>query len=148
MRRLESSGVKIDTIYDIYQVSFVKSGLTSHADEDESCIRTTREQNVTINRVNNANISTFEDTVFTKDSEHNLSFILSETGKNSPSDWDECELNFCGKHRLPFIYSVKRKMSNKETLALIKSSVNTCSRVPQACRRNAVFVVNTEYVKD
>ena len=148
MRRLESSGVKIDTIYDIYQVSFVKSGLTSHADEDESCIRTTREQNVTINRVNNANISTFEDTVFTKDSEHNLSFILSETGKNSPSDWDECELNFCGKHRLPFIYSVKRKMSNKETLALIKSSVSTCSRVPQACRRNAVFVVNTEYVKD
>ena len=138
MRRLESSGVKIDTIY-IYQVSFVKSGLTSHADEDESCIRTTREQNVTINRVNNANISTFEDTVFTKDSEHNLSFILSETGKNSPSDWDECELNFCGKHRLPFIYSVKRKMSNKETLALIKSSVSTCSRVPQACRRNACF---------
>ena len=140
MRRLESSGVKIDTIYDIYQVSFVKSGLTSHADEDESCNRTTREQNVTINRVNNANISTFEDTVFTKDSEHNLSFILSETGKNSPSDWDECELNFCGKHRLPFIYSVKRKMSNKETLALIKSSVSTCSRVPQACRRNACFL--------
>ena len=123
MRRLESSGVKIDTIYDIYQVSFVKSGLTSHADEDESCIRTTREQNVTINRVNNANISTFEDTVFTKDSEHNLSFILSETGKNSPSDWNECELNFGKKHRLPFIDSIKRKTSNTEMFALIKSQM-------------------------
>ena len=41
LRRLESSGVKMDAMYDIYQVSFVKSRLTSHADEDESCIRTT-----------------------------------------------------------------------------------------------------------
>ena len=31
-----------------------------YADEDESCIRTRREQNVTINGVNNANISTLE----------------------------------------------------------------------------------------
>ena len=41
LRRLESSGVKMDDMYDIYQVSFVKSRLTSHADEDESCNRTT-----------------------------------------------------------------------------------------------------------
>ena len=44
LRRLESSGVKMDDMYDIYiyQVSFVKSRLTSYADEDESCNRTTR----------------------------------------------------------------------------------------------------------
>ena len=61
--------------------------------------------------------------VFTKDSEHNLSFLLSETGKNSPSDWNECELNFGKKHRLPFIDSIKRKMSNTVMFALIKSQM-------------------------
>ena len=86
--------------------------------------------------------------MFKKDSEHNLGFILSEKGKNSPSDWNECELNFLGKHRLPYIDSIERKMINTEILALIKSNVSTCSRVPQACRRNAVFVVSTEYMKD
>ena len=86
--------------------------------------------------------------MFKKDSEHNLGFILSERGKNSPPDWNKCELNFWGKHRLPFIDSIKRKMTNTEMLALIKSNVSTCSRVPQACRRNTVFVVNTEYTKD
>ena len=60
MGRLEPSGVKMDTMYDIYQASLVKSGLTMYADEDESYIRTRREQNVTINGVNNANISTLE----------------------------------------------------------------------------------------
>ena len=39
-------------------------------------------------------------------------------------------------------------MTNKEMLALIKSNVSTCSTVPQVRRRNAVFVVSTEYVKD
>ena len=113
----------MDTMDDIYQASFVKSCLTMYADEDESCIRTTKKQNVTINGVNNANISTLENPVFTKDSEHNLSFILSETGKNSPSDWNECELNFGKKHRLPFIDSIKRKTSNTEMFALIKSQM-------------------------
>ena len=56
MKRPESSGVKMDTL----QVSFVKSGLTTHADVDESCVCTTREQNVTINTVNNVNILTLE----------------------------------------------------------------------------------------
>ena len=76
----------MDAMYDIYQVSFVKSRLTSHADEDESCICTTREQDVTINTVNNANISTLKNSVFKNDREHNLGFVLSERGKNSPSD--------------------------------------------------------------
>ena len=84
----------MNTMYDIYQVSFVKSRLTSHADEDESCIRTTREQDGTKNTVNNANISTLENSMFKKDSEHNLGFIFSEREKNSPSDWNKCELNF------------------------------------------------------
>ena len=39
-------------------------------------------------------------------------------------------------------------MTNTEMLALIKSNVSTCSTVPQVRRRNAVFVVSTEYVKD
>ena len=56
MKKPESSGVKMDTL----QVSFVKSGLTTHADVDESCVCTTREQNVTINTVNNVNILTLE----------------------------------------------------------------------------------------
>ena len=39
-------------------------------------------------------------------------------------------------------------MTNTEMLALIKSNVSTCSTVPQVRRRNAVFVVSTEYIKD
>ena len=39
-------------------------------------------------------------------------------------------------------------MANTEMLALIKSNVSTCSTVPQVRRRNAVFVVSTEYIKD
>ena len=36
-------------------------------------------------------------TLFKKDSEDNLGFIPSEMRKNSPSDWNKCELNFLGE---------------------------------------------------
>ena len=91
LRRPEPSGVKMDTIYDIYQISSIKSGPTLHADEDESCICPTREQDVTIDTVNNVNISTLENPVLTKNSEHNLNLILSERVKTSLSFWNECK---------------------------------------------------------
>ena len=50
-RRLETSGVKMDTMDVVHQISFVKSGLTSRRAEDESCVRTKREQDVTTNTV-------------------------------------------------------------------------------------------------
>ena len=32
--------------------------------------------------------------------------------------------------------------------AIVKSSIKTGSRVPQACRRNAIFVIDTQHLKD
>ena len=32
--------------------------------------------------------------------------------------------------------------------AIVKSSIKTSSRVPQACRRNAIFVIDTQCLKD
>ena len=38
-------------------------------------------------------------------------------------------------------------MPNTETLALIWLNVKTCSRIPQACRQNLVFVINSNNLK-
>ena len=62
-------------------------------------------------------------------------------------DWERVELRYWGKHRLPYISDVNRKLSNTETLALIRSNFETCSRIPQACRRNSVFVINSNNLK-
>ena len=64
-----------------------------------------------------------------------------------PQDWERVELRYWGKHRLPYISDVNRKLSNTETLALIRSNFETCSRIPQACRRNSVFVINSNNLK-
>ena len=33
-------------------------------------------------------------------------------------------------------------------LAIVHSNVEICSRVPQACRKNAVFLITTKSIKD
>ena len=64
-----------------------------------------------------------------------------------PQDWERVELRYWGKHRLPYISDVNRKLSNTETLSLIRANVETCSRMPQACQRSSVFVINSNDLK-
>ena len=68
--------------------------------------------------------------------------------KLQPQDWERVELGYCGKHRLPYISDINRKLSNTETLAVIRLNTETCSRIPQACRRNSVFVINSNSLKN
>ena len=55
---------------------------------------------------------------------------------------------YLGQHNLPYLDDIKRKLSNSESLALIKSSTDTCLRIPQACRRNAIFIINSDHIKN
>ena len=66
----------------------------------------------------------------------------------SPLDWESLGLKYWGQHNLPYLDDIKRKLSNSESLALIKSSIDTCLRIPQACRRNAIFVTNSDHNKN
>ena len=68
--------------------------------------------------------------------------------KMSPLDWESLGLKYWSQHNLPYLDDVKRKLSNSESLALIKSSIDTCLRIPQACRHNAKFVINNDHIKN
>ena len=52
------------------------------------------------------------------------------------------------KHNLPYADSLQKKLTNTEMFAIVKSSIKTGSRVPQACRRNAIFVIDTQRLND
>ena len=66
----------------------------------------------------------------------------------SPQDWESLGLNYCGQYNLPYLDDVKRKLSNSLSSALIKSNIDTCLRIPQACRRNAIFIMNSQHIKN
>ena len=48
----------------------------------------------------------------------------------SPLHWDSLGLKYWGQHNLLYLDDVKRKLSNSECLALIKSSIDTCLGIP------------------
>ena len=66
----------------------------------------------------------------------------------SPQDWESLGLKYWSQYNLPYLDDVKRKLSNSLSSALIKSSIDTCLRIPQACRRNAIFIINSEHIKN
>ena len=57
-------------------------------------------------------------------------------------------IEILGKHNLPYVDSLQKKLTNTEMFAIVKSSIKTGSRVPQACRRNAIFVIDKQRLKD
>ena len=66
----------------------------------------------------------------------------------SPLVWESLGLKYWAQHNLPYLDNVKRKLSNLESLALVKSSIDTCLRIPQTCRRNAIFVISSDHIKN
>ena len=66
----------------------------------------------------------------------------------SPLDWESLGLKYWGQHNLPYLDDFKRKLSNSESLALTKLSIGTCLKITQACRRNAIFVINSDHIKN
>ena len=73
---------------------------------------------------------------------------LADAEKKKLSHWNGLEQKHLGKHRLPYICDMRNKLANSEMLAIVLSDVEICSRVPQACRENAVFLINTKSMKD
>ena len=67
---------------------------------------------------------------------------------NKLSHWNGHEQKHWGKHRLPYICDMRNKLTNSEMLAIVLFNVEICSRVPQACRENALFLINTKSMKD
>ena len=43
---------------------------------------------------------------------------------------------------------MRNELTNSEMLAILHSNVEICSRVPQACRKNPVFLINIKSIKD
>ena len=43
---------------------------------------------------------------------------------------------------------MRNKLTNSEMLAIVHFNAKICSRVAQACRENAVFLINTKSIKD
>ena len=43
---------------------------------------------------------------------------------------------------------MRNKLTDSEMLATAPCNVDICSRVPQACRKNAVFLINIKSAKD
>ena len=66
----------------------------------------------------------------------------------SPLDWESLGLKYWGQHNFPCRDDIKRKLSNSDSLALIKSSIDTCLRIPQACRRSSKFVISSDHIKN
>ena len=73
---------------------------------------------------------------------------LTAEEKSKLSHWNDFEQKHWGKHRLPYIPDMRNKLANSEMLAIAHSNVEICSRVPQACRKNAVFLINAKNTKD
>ena len=68
--------------------------------------------------------------------------------KKKRSHWNDLEQKHWGKHHLPYIPDMRNELTNSEMLAILHSNVEICSRVPQACRKNAVFLINIKSIKD
>ena len=73
---------------------------------------------------------------------------LTVAEKNKLSYWNDLEQKYWGKHRLRYIPDMRNKVKNSEMLAIVHFNVIICSQFSQACRKNAVFLINTKSIKD
>ena len=73
---------------------------------------------------------------------------LNSCRKKKLSQRNDLEQKRWGKHRLPYIPDKRNKLRNSEMLAIVDSSVKIWSWVPQAWRKNAVFLINTKSIKN
>ena len=53
-----------------------------------------------------------------------------------------------GRYHLPYFPSLQRKLSNSEAMQAIQSTCIRSQRVPQGCKRNAIFLIAKTSLKD
>eukprot|EP00795_Rhopilema_esculentum_P015816 gene15815-7125_t len=66
---------------------------------------------------------------------------------NVPATWEKMCQDQWGPCRIPY-FQVSRKLKNEEALALVMSNCSRARKIPQACRKSAVFLLDTSSVKD
>ena len=74
------------------------------------------------------------------------SVVSAQVGKldfTSTSSWDDIEINYFGPNKIPYCPGFTSKLTKSETYALIKFKTERAVRVPQACRKNCIFVIDT-----
>ena len=64
------------------------------------------------------------------------------------SSWEKQKIGYWGPMKIPFVSGIKRKLSNAEVYALTTSNVQRATRIPQACRRNSVFAIDSRTIGD
>ena len=107
------------------------------------------EENITEEEIDEDEID--RETQTRQDANITTSNTFNSTKKDellSPLDWESLGLKYWGQHNFPCRDDIKRKLSNSDSLALIKSSIDTCLRIPQACRRSSKFVISSDHIKN
>ena len=61
--------------------------------------------------------------------------------------WDSERTETFGPYNIPYIPSVSRNLTKVEQFALVKSKITRAERIPQACRKQAVFLINSSQLK-
>ena len=178
IKRFHASGVKASTFQSLYEVSFpiMDEFLSESPDDatlqsDTSALKSNekregeevkkefKKSRKTEGRVEEENLKkkeidkdeTDRETQTRQDANITTSNTFDSTKRDeplSPLDWESLGLKYWDQHNLPYLDDIKRKLSNSESLALIKSSIDTCLRIPQACRHNAKFVINNDHIKN
>ena len=128
-KRLVLSGVKASAPQDIFEISF-------SPEENDSVLQDEDSENTEQEQGNERSHS------------GNVQSSWKEDEKLDPSEWLKLENKYWGQYRLPYLSEIKRKLTNSETYAIIKSEVKVCERVPQACRENSIFVISSNCLKN
>ena len=53
------------------------------------------------------------------------------------------EMKYFGRHHLPCVKSYRRKLTDTESYQLVQSNNERCRKVPQSCKENAVFLIDS-----
>ena len=74
-----------------------------------------------------------------------LDSLSSSVPRSSPNlGWANIQSEAWGPNSLPYISTFKRKLTHAEAYDIAESSCQKAKRVPQVCRRNAIFVVDAK----
>ena len=69
------------------------------------------------------------------------------TDFSNPDNWKKSEQSKWGPYGLPYISTQGSKLKFSEQLAVIKAHLPKATRIPQGCRRNAIFIIDSQHVK-
>ncbi|KAJ8047258.1 Serine/threonine-protein kinase TAO1 [Holothuria leucospilota] len=67
---------------------------------------------------------------------------------DEPSTWEGMQSVKWGPNQLPYFNAVDRKLQINEAFALANSKCTKSRRVPQGCRNNAIFIIDSDCVRD